>query len=116
MHDVADLDSSLSAIAKAKPDALIVTASPFFAVHRKKIAGFALPRKIPTISFDRQFVVDGLLLSYGPSITESYRRGVRARPQPQDRQGARPDDQPESVGQGVSEISAPPVRAFATGN
>ena len=76
VHDVADLDRTLSIIAKAAPGALIVTASPFFGVHRKRIAEFALLQRIPTISYDRQFVVDGLLMSYGPSITDSYRRGA----------------------------------------
>jgi putative ABC transport system substrate-binding protein len=53
-----------------------VTASPLFFVHRKRIADFALPRGIPTIGFVRELVVDGVLLSYGPSITDSYRRGA----------------------------------------
>jgi putative tryptophan/tyrosine transport system substrate-binding protein len=76
VRDVAGLDSALSTIAKAPPDALIVTASPLFGVHRKRIADFALPRGIPTIGYDRQLVVDGVLMSYGPSITDSYRRGA----------------------------------------
>jgi ABC-type uncharacterized transport system substrate-binding protein len=76
VHDVAGLDRTLSMIAKAPPGALIVTANPFFSVHRKRIADFALLRKIPTISYDRQLVVDGLLTSYGPSIADSYRRGA----------------------------------------
>jgi putative ABC transport system substrate-binding protein len=71
--DAAGLDSTLLMIAKAPPGALILTASPFLGFHGKKIAGFALPRGIPTVAFDRQFVVDGVLMSYGPSITDSYR-------------------------------------------
>jgi putative ABC transport system substrate-binding protein len=75
-RDVASIDSALSGIATTPPGALIVTASPLFAVHRKRIADFALPRRIPTIGFVRELVVDGFLLSYGPSITDSYRRGA----------------------------------------
>jgi putative ABC transport system substrate-binding protein len=48
----------------------------FFGAHRKRIADFALPRGIPTIGHDRSLVVDGVLMSYGPSITDSYRRGA----------------------------------------
>ena len=76
VRDVAGLDSALSMIAKAPPGALIVPASPLFGVHRKRIADFALPRGIPTIGHDRSLVVDGVLMSYGPSITDSYRRGA----------------------------------------
>lgn len=76
VRDVAGLDSALSMIAKAPPGALIVTASPLFGTHRKRIADFALPRGIPTIGFVRELVVDGILMSYGPSITDSYRRGA----------------------------------------
>jgi putative ABC transport system substrate-binding protein len=76
VRDVAGLDSALSMIAKAPPGALIVPASQFFGAHRKRIADFALPRGIPTIGHDRSLVVDGVLMSYGPSITDSYRRGA----------------------------------------
>jgi putative ABC transport system substrate-binding protein len=76
VRDVAGLDSALSMIAKATPSALIVTASPLFSVHRTKIADFALSRRLPTIGFVRELVDDGFLLSYGPSITDSYRRGA----------------------------------------
>jgi putative ABC transport system substrate-binding protein len=74
--DVAGLDRALSAIAKSPPGALILTASPFFSVHRKRITDFAVPRRIPTMGYDRQSVVDGLLMSYGPSIAHAYRRGA----------------------------------------
>jgi len=74
--DLGRLDNVLSMIAKAPPGALILTASPLFSVHRKRIADFTLSRRIPTIGFDRQLVVDGVLMSYGPSIMGSYRRGA----------------------------------------
>jgi len=76
VRDAAGLDSVLSMIAKARPGALIVTASPLLSAHRKRIVDFALPRGIPTVGHDRFFVVDGGLMSYGPSITDSYRRGA----------------------------------------
>jgi putative ABC transport system substrate-binding protein len=76
VHDGTGLDSALSIFTKAPPGALILAASPLFGVHRKRIAHFARPRRIPTIGYDRQFVVDGVLMSYGPSITDSYRRGA----------------------------------------
>jgi ABC-type uncharacterized transport system substrate-binding protein len=76
VRDLAHLDSALSMIAKARPGALIVTASPLFNLHRKNIADFVRSRRIPTMGFARELAVDGVLMSYGPSITHSYRRGA----------------------------------------
>jgi putative tryptophan/tyrosine transport system substrate-binding protein len=76
VRDVSGLDSALSLIAKTPPGALIVPASPLFGVHRKRIADFALLRRIPTMGHDRSLPVDGVLMSYGPSIADSYRRGA----------------------------------------
>jgi putative ABC transport system substrate-binding protein len=75
-RDTAGLDHALALIARASPGALVVTASPLFHVHRKRIADFALARGIATVGYDRQLVVDGMLVSYGPSITDAYRRGA----------------------------------------
>ena len=61
---------------KIRPGALIVPASALLGRHRKRIADFALPRGIPTIAHDRSLVVDGMLVSYGPNIADSYRRGA----------------------------------------
>ena len=76
VRDVEGLDGALSMIAKAPPGALIVPASALLGRHRKRIADFALPRGIPTIAHDRSLVVDGMLVSYGPNIADSYRRGA----------------------------------------
>jgi len=76
VRDVAGLESALSMIAKAPPGALIVPLSPLFGLHRKRIADFLLPRGIPTIGHDRSLAVDGMLMSYGPSIADSFYRGA----------------------------------------
>ncbi len=76
VRDLADLDNALTTIGRASFDALVVTASPFFGVNRKKIASVALAYKIPTITFYREFVMEGALASYGPNFVDSYRRGA----------------------------------------
>ena len=75
-RDLADLEGALSKTAKARAGALIITASPLFNLHRKRIADSALQRRLPTMGVFRELVVDGVLMSYGPSITDSYRRGA----------------------------------------
>jgi putative ABC transport system substrate-binding protein len=76
VRDAAGLDSALSIIAKVPPGALIVPASPLFGLHRIRIADFLLQRGIPTIGHDRSLAVDGMLMSYGPSIADSWYRGA----------------------------------------
>lgn len=51
-------------------------ASPFLGNHRKRIAAVAAARGIPTIGYDRVLTADGFLMSYGPGIEDSYRRGA----------------------------------------
>src|SRR5262249_8380302 len=69
-------ESALAMIAKAPPGELIVPASPLFGLHRKRVADFLLQRGIPTIGHDRSLAVDGMLMSYGPSIADSFYRGA----------------------------------------
>jgi ABC-type uncharacterized transport system substrate-binding protein len=76
VRDAEGLEHAFSEIARTSPGALIVTASPLFSAHRKRIAEFALARGIGTIGYERQFAADGMLVSYGPSIADSYRRGA----------------------------------------
>ena len=63
-------------MAKTPPGALIVPASPLFGAHQRRIADFAVQRKIPTVGHDQSLAVDGVLLTYGPSIADSYRRAA----------------------------------------
>jgi len=69
-------DRALSIMAKTPPGALIVPASPLFGAHQRRIADFAVQRKIPTVGHDQSLAVDGVLLTYGPSIADSYRRAA----------------------------------------
>jgi putative ABC transport system substrate-binding protein len=76
VKDFAGLDRALSMMATIPADALIVPASPLFGANRRRIAEFAVQRRIPTIGHDQSFAVDGVLLAYGPSIADTYRRGA----------------------------------------
>jgi putative ABC transport system substrate-binding protein len=91
-RDLAELEGALSTIAKTRVGALIITPSPLLNSHRKRIADFARQRRLPTMGCYREQVVDGMLMSYGPSLTDSFRRGAAY----VDRilKGARPGDLP----------------------
>jgi putative ABC transport system substrate-binding protein len=59
---------------KERPDGLSVIGSALMNANRKRIAGFALKNRLPSMYPDRQFVDVGGLISYGADNADSYRR------------------------------------------
>ncbi len=92
IRTVADLDTAFGAAASATPDGVHVLPSPFFAHYRKHIAELAIKHRLPSISESRDCVVDGGLMSYGPSFPGMWRRAAS----PVDRilKGAKPGELP----------------------
>jgi putative ABC transport system substrate-binding protein len=73
------LESAFQAFASQRVDALIVTADPFFNNRRAHVLSLAASQSLPAIYQWREFVTAGGLMSYGPSITEAYRKaGINA--------------------------------------
>ncbi|HEV7823086.1 MAG TPA: ABC transporter substrate-binding protein [Burkholderiales bacterium] len=73
---VGELDAALAAIAKERPDALLIPGDPLFRLNARKIAALALRHKLPLASTNSELVEAGGLFSYGASIGESYRRAA----------------------------------------
>jgi putative ABC transport system substrate-binding protein len=69
-----DLDAAFAKLVEQKIEALVVTADPFFNFRRKEVIALAARYKIPAIYQWREFVEDGGLVSYGPSIAEAYKQ------------------------------------------
>jgi putative ABC transport system substrate-binding protein len=87
-----EFEKAFESIVSSRAGALYVATDPMLLSQRGQIAAFATRQKFPAISFVREFVVAGGLLSYGPSIRNMYREaGVYA-----DRilKGAKPADLP----------------------
>ena len=57
-----------------RPNGLYVLRSPLMAANGKRIAGFALKSRLPSMYVRRDFVDAGGLLSYGADVADSYRR------------------------------------------
>jgi len=76
VRDPKQLDMALANIEKEHAAALLVTPDPVFFNQRKLIADFAIRRRLPSTFLFREFAEAGGLMSYGPSITESYRRAA----------------------------------------
>jgi putative ABC transport system substrate-binding protein len=68
-----ELNAALAALAAQKPDALLVTAAPFFDTRRDQIVSFAARERLPAMYQFREFAVGGGLASYGVDLVEAYR-------------------------------------------
>jgi putative ABC transport system substrate-binding protein len=53
--------------------ALVISADPFFMTRRAEIVGLAAKHKLLAMYAFREFVDDGGLMSYGPSLASAYR-------------------------------------------
>jgi ABC-type uncharacterized transport system substrate-binding protein len=71
-----DLENALDAIRKTQPDIVLVLNDPFMFTQRKRIVDSHFQAHLPAIYGFREFVDDGGLVSYGPSISDTYRRAA----------------------------------------
>jgi putative ABC transport system substrate-binding protein len=69
-----DLDSGFEAAAKLRVAGLVVSADPFFDSRRDRLVALSLRHALPACFPWREYVVAGGLMSYGTSLTDSYRR------------------------------------------
>ena len=69
-----ELDAGLASLLQNRINALLVMSDPYFDTRRDRIIAFAAQNKLPAIYQFREYAVDGGLISYGPNITDSYRR------------------------------------------
>jgi putative tryptophan/tyrosine transport system substrate-binding protein len=61
---------------RQRNDALVVSADPFFISHRSQLVALALQYAIPTMYFEREFVLAGGLVSYSSSFDDSFRQAA----------------------------------------
>ncbi len=73
LHDAGEIERAIAAFARSSNDGLIVTGSALAALHRNLIITLAARHKLPAVYFERHFVTDGGLISYGPDIVDQYR-------------------------------------------
>ncbi len=62
-----------AALNKQRPDGLYVSPSPLMNANQKRIVGFALKSRLPSMYVRREFVDAGGLMSYGADLADSYR-------------------------------------------
>ena len=76
VRDAGEIERSVTAFARFGNGGLIVTGSALATVHRELIVTLAARHKLPAVYFDRVFVADGGLISYGPDLLDQYRRAA----------------------------------------
>jgi ABC-type uncharacterized transport system substrate-binding protein len=63
-----------AALSKERPDGLYVLLGVLMNANQKRVVGFALKSRLPSVYGNRQFVDAGGLMSYGADLVDSYRR------------------------------------------
>src|SRR5262245_43147074 len=71
-----EIERAVADFARTSNGGLIVTGSALSNVHHKLIITLAARHKLPVIYFERSFVTDGGLISYGSAYIEHYRRAA----------------------------------------
>jgi putative ABC transport system substrate-binding protein len=75
VRDTRELDLAFEAIIREHPEAVVLT-DPFTLSQRAQLVEFAAEQRLPAIYENSDFVDVGGLMSYGPNISDLYRRAA----------------------------------------
>ena len=70
----AEIEAGFAALVKAGATALVVQNDPFFDSRRSQIVALSSRHRMPGIFHIREFPADGGLMSYGASLSDTYRQ------------------------------------------
>ena len=76
VRDGSEIERAVTSFARSSNGGLIVTGSGLAAVNRELIVALAARHKLPAVYYQRFFVTDGGLISYGPNTIDPYRRAA----------------------------------------
>ena len=76
VQDPNDFERAFSTMSSQAADALLVTLDTFTALHQKRILEFAAKYRLPAMYERIDFVEAGGLMTYGPSLSEIFRRAA----------------------------------------
>src|SRR5579872_3805492 len=72
----AELDETFASLATLRAGGLVVPNEPFLDSKRDKIVALSERHSIPAIYTIREYVLAGGLMSYGPSLSDAYRKSA----------------------------------------
>lgn len=76
IHHPREFPATFAAIKSYRPNALIVSTNTLTILHLDEIVRFASSSQLPTFSEAAEFAEAGFLLTYGPDVSDTYRRGA----------------------------------------
>ena len=76
MRDPGEIERAIASFARSGNGGLIVTGSALSLFHRKLLISLAARHRLPAVYFQREFVNNGGLSSYGPNVPEQYRQAA----------------------------------------
>ncbi|MET3840536.1 hypothetical protein [Bradyrhizobium sp. OAE829] len=76
VRDASEIKRAVTAFGRSDNAGLIVTASAMATRHRDLIIALAAIHSLPAVYASRFFVTAGGLMSYGPHLTDQYRRAA----------------------------------------
>jgi putative ABC transport system substrate-binding protein len=74
--DAKGLESAFQIAKKKKVDAIMTISARQFFAERKRIVELAVQYRLPAIHFQKEFVDEGGLMSYGANYNDLYRRAA----------------------------------------
>jgi putative ABC transport system substrate-binding protein len=76
VRDANEFERAFDSMTRARADGLIVLSDTFATFHRARLVELAAKHQLPTIYGHSQYIEAGGLLSYGPSLTDTYRHAA----------------------------------------
>jgi putative ABC transport system substrate-binding protein len=69
-----EIETAFASLVQLRADALVVGGDPLFNSRREQLAALASRDAVPAIYEYREFADAGGLISYGPSLTDTWRK------------------------------------------
>jgi putative ABC transport system substrate-binding protein len=76
VQDPNEFERAFDAMTRERADGLIVLSDAFTTLHGARIAEIATKHRLPALYGHSEYVKTGGLMSYGPSLSDLYRRGA----------------------------------------
>jgi putative tryptophan/tyrosine transport system substrate-binding protein len=75
-RSLSDFDGAFAGMSAKRAGALLVLGDVMFVTHRRRLADLATKSRLPAMYAQREYVDDGGLMSYGPVISDNFRRAA----------------------------------------
>lgn len=75
-RDLDSLEGAFAAIARERPDALLIVPGPLFFFQRGRVLDFAAKNSLPAMHGSRESVEKGGLMAYGPDLVDLFHRAA----------------------------------------